>query len=403
MSCSVPIKIPSFLAQILQTQKFASLIGKEYAKTPTPRKKEPNLYKDLVDKYEALAHVRPPNKKPQHAAEENELHTTKDTDEESGHGDSLSAERKNRKNLHFSLTPTDFSEAETSSSGYSGETSNKATQTDKRPGSFLCTINDGEECFSIYEDAATNIAGRFRNRPEYRELFSEIFSVLRKAAKNKDDNKDLPLLDDNEPVPAAPKVPPVTPCTENLPDFPDNCTDDTQSVLSSAMSELSTTQFETVSVTDEKKDNSPESGRTLVPLVRKQLDYISVSTNVRKRSSSRRKKHHNMHERNDSPATHIVGSPKITYTNRLSRRHQKHADNENWNGNTLHFYGSNRNIASPTPSQGSGRGNPDGYPEIMKPSAASQELHKLKKLDMTYADVVRKVDQKKNMHRYRRK
>lgn len=58
-------------------------------------------------------------------------------------------------------TPT-VSEAETSSSGYSDEISSKCTQTEE---TFLCTIADGEDKFSIY-DEATPIDSRFRHCPK---------------------------------------------------------------------------------------------------------------------------------------------------------------------------------------------------------------------------------------------
>lgn len=120
----------------------------------------------------------------------------------------------------FSATPTDFSEAETSSSGFSDETSNKATQTEGHlpPGSFLCSIADGDDCrFSIYDDASP-IESRFRKTPEYRQLFREIFAVLKRAAEAKDEGEQLPLLEDMTPVAEAPKVPPVTPAKEEFPD-----------------------------------------------------------------------------------------------------------------------------------------------------------------------------------------
>lgn len=43
-------------------------------------------------------------------------------------------------------------------------------------------------------------------------------------------------------------MPPVTPSNDIVPDFPDNVTEDTQSVLSSTMSELSTNQLESTMV-----------------------------------------------------------------------------------------------------------------------------------------------------------
>lgn len=347
--------------------------------------------------------------------------TVKDTDEESGHGDSLKIE-KNIVKKHGKIlaqTPTDFSEAETSSSGFSDETSNKATQTDGPPGSFLCTIVDGAESISIYDDASP-IESRFRNRPEYRALFKEIFTVLKKAAVNKDENEELPALDDNKPVASTPKVPPVTPSMEAFPDFPDSLADDTQSVLSSTISELSLSHFDpptlvedtvivkdtTENEGDENAKESKEPERVLKPYIRQPLEYISVA--VRKRSSSRKKRQFT--DRSDSPVTHIVGSPKITYSNRPSsgrrRRDIKNAQNETenttWNGNTLQFWSSNKNNpASPsTPKETCKYENGLEY----KPSAASQDLHKLKRLDLSYAEVLRCADAKKNeQNRYRRK
>ncbi|KAJ8979060.1 hypothetical protein NQ317_005741 [Molorchus minor] len=357
-----------------------------------------NPYKELVEKYEALVEVhRKPVRGSNNLSLQEEMQmsgefntiSTKDTDEESGHGDSLHTEKQHKKSRKTFSTPTDFSEAETSSSGFSDETSNKGTQTEGRVGSFLCTIADGEDCkFSIYDDASP-IDSRFRDRPEYRILFKEIFKVLKKAAENKEEGDDLPLLDDYTP----------------LPEFPD---DDSQSVLSSTMSELSISQNEPTTVIENiiQAQNQPipepepepeeevadKQERVLKPLVRQPLEYLSVE--VRKRSSSKRKNKHS--ERTDSPVTHIIGSPKINYSSRPNsgrRRREKNvtADIENnspWNGNTIQFWSTNRNTASPTPSQGSTKYE-------FKPSSASQDLNKLKKLDLSYAEVLRNADNKK--------
>lgn len=380
-----------------------------------------NPYKVLVEKYEALVEVhsnRVRSKSDQCPSLQEEMQisgdfiitNTKDTDEESGHGDSLRMAKQHKKTRKTFSTPTDFSEAETSSSGFADETSNKGTQTEGRVGSFLCTIADGEDCkFSIYDDASP-IDSRFRDRPEYRDLFKEIFRVLKKAAENKAEGEDLPLLDDNTRT--APVVPPVTPLNDQIPEYPD---DDTQSVLSSTMSELSTQNEATTIVENiiqsqnqpipEGEPTSSESSKpecVLRPLVRQPLEYLSVE--VRKRSSSRRK--NKFADRSDSPVTHIIGSPKITYSNRPnSGRRRKDvkqnasAEENPWNGNTLQFWATNRNVSSPTPSQGSGK----GYLEF-KPSSASQDLHKLKKLDMSYAEVLRNADTKKReLYRQRRK
>ncbi|XP_063907688.1 cerebellar degeneration-related protein 2-like isoform X2 [Zophobas morio] len=369
-----------------------------------PNKETGNLYKDLVEKYEALLEVhrqplRTSAKRNNGVSLQEELQmsgdfsitNTKDTDEESGVDSLKQVHPKAR--MTFSHTPTDFSEAETSSSGFSDETSNKYTQTDDRPGSFLCTIADGEDRFSIYNDASP-ISTRFKNQPEYQELFKEIFTVL----KNTPEKTEVPKIEEKTPPAIAPEE--VSQITE--------LDDDSQSVVSSTMSELSLSQNEPTTIIENiiQAQNQPipeaevqeKPERVLKPLVRQPLEYLSVE--VRKRSSSRRK--NKFADRSDSPVTHIIGSPKINYSSRPSsgrrRRDFKNPENDpTWNGNTIQFWSSNRNIASPTPSQGSGKFE-------YRPSLASQELHKLKKLDLSYAEVVRKADNnKKQVARQRRK
>lgn len=207
-----------------------------------------NPYRVLVEKYEALLEMQrhPASARQHHVAptsnclslqEELQLsgdfssfNGKVDADAESDNegtepiipGKSCVKENKTQKKPEkvFSATPTDFSEAETLSSGFSDETSNKAIQTDGHlpPGSFLCSIADGDDCrFSIYDDASP-IESRFRKTPEYRQLFREIFAVLKRAAEAKDEGEQLPLLEDLTPVAEAPKVPPVTPAKEDLPD-----------------------------------------------------------------------------------------------------------------------------------------------------------------------------------------
>lgn len=364
------------------------------------------MYKDLVEKYEALleVHRQPHRQQPKRTngvslQEELQMSgdfsvaTTKDTDEESGLDSLKPVHPKAR--MTISHTPTDFSEAETSSSGFSDETSNKYTQTEDRPGSFLCTIADGEDRFSIYNDASP-ITSRFKNQPEYQELFKEIFTVLKETAETKTE------------IPKVEEITPPRPVPEEVSQITE-LDDDSQSVVSSTMSELScqnepTTIIENIiqaqnqPIPDvEEVQEKPE--RVLKPLIRQPLEYLSVE--VRKRSSSRRK--NKFAERSDSPVTHIIGSPKINYSSRPSSGRRRRGDFKNvqesdtaWNGNTVQFWSSNRNIASPTPSQGSGKFE-------FRPSLASQELHKLKKLDLSYAEVVRKADNKKQVARQRRK
>ncbi|CAG9862312.1 unnamed protein product [Phyllotreta striolata] len=408
----------SSMTESLMTPQFHSSFSMDvqaYPQSTQTQTKKNNPYKKLVEKYEALVEIHSKSAKTTPLTRHEDMQisgeftstSTKDTDEESGHGDSLQ-HKKTRKTFS---TPTDFSEAETSSSGFQEETSNKATQTEGRVGAFLCTIADGDDCkFSIYDDGGP-IESRFRDRPEYRDLFKEIFNVLKKAAENKEEEDNLPLLDDYAPIKLTPKVPPVTPSNDQLPDFPD---DDSQSVVSSTMSELSTSQNEPTTIIENiiQSQNQPipdaqRSGeqRLLRPLVKPPLDYMGSES--RKRSSSKRKNKYV--ERSDSPVTHIIGSPKIYHSSRPNsgRRRREKSGNRSqeavdpascWNGNTLQFY-SNRNLASPTPSQGSVKYE-------FKPSTASQDLNKLKKLDLSYAEVLRNADSKKRereMFRQRRK
>lgn len=362
----------------------------------------------------------------------------KDTDEESGHGEEASKDTNNAKKINletnsrkkFSQTP-DFSEAETSSSGFSDETSNKATQTDReRPGSFLCTIADGEDYrFSIYDDVSP-MDSRFRNRPEYRVLFKEIFTILKKAAENKDEGEQLPLLDDT----IAGKVPPVTPATEEP---PGNFTDDTQSVLSSVMSEQSIpvsdiTLPETPTLkekeptptpapepqkpveTENNKENKPSEensaekdkpkDRVLTPLVRQPLEYIAAT---RKKSRHRNRKQSQDRQGADSPV--FPSPPKITYQKSSNKKKRDYRPLEaspltkplesEWNGSTMQFF--NRSLNSPTPCSSGRTGkiyqgwNPETDSWDIKQSTASQEIHKLRKLELSYAEVLRNADKTK--------
>lgn len=148
----------------------------------------PNPYRDLVDKYEALLEVhnaaftrnRQDETTPVSSLHDELTNATsnKDTNEMNQQQNNDDAKlmyatasaaaaaavaaatgAKRKVNLQ---TPTDFSEAETSSSGFSDEISNKFTQTEE---TFLCTIADGEDKFSIYDEASP-IDSRFRHCPK---------------------------------------------------------------------------------------------------------------------------------------------------------------------------------------------------------------------------------------------
>lgn len=325
-------------------------------------------------------------------------------------------------------TPTDFSEADTLSSGFSDETCHKYTQTEERAGSFLCTIADGEDCkFSIYDDASP-IDSRFRNRPEYRELFREIFTVLKKAAENRDEGEKLPLLDDTLPtqIPKATKVPPVTPATEELPQF----NDDTESVVSStAPSEKSVAMSERITRKERRKiqhqkkqndiveqENTPPvgvrflpDGRLMTPYKREPHDYLGIGGTSKKKRNRRKNSNSSL----DRSETVIPSPPRVFIkkgrTRQLTNPEQIPSSNFEWNGNSMTIY--NRCNNKPGNSSAGGNNAEDGafggsnsgtqspLPEILfKPSTASHDLHKLKKLDLSYAEVLRRADQQKNFN-----
>lgn len=147
----------------------------------------PNPYRDLVDKYEALLEVhnsaftrnRPDEMTPVSSLHDELSNAT--SNKESADAVQQQQNKEDEKLMHASAaaaaaaaiatgakrkvhlqTPTDFSEAETSSSGFSDEISNKFTQTEE---TFLCTIADGEDKFSIYDEASP-IDSRFRHCPK---------------------------------------------------------------------------------------------------------------------------------------------------------------------------------------------------------------------------------------------
>ncbi|XP_059618942.1 cerebellar degeneration-related protein 2 isoform X3 [Phlebotomus argentipes] len=382
-----------------------------------------NPYRVLVEHYEALMEEKKRRSQALGLAEDGHMSGdfssihTKDTDEESATGrraiqvDSGKSTGARRKTTV--RTPTDFSETETTSSGYSDETSNKGTQTEERAGSFLCTIADGEDCkFSIYDDASL-IGSRFRNRPEYRELFKEIFAVLKKAAENRDEGDKLPLLDDTHPASDV-KVPPVTPATEDLPEIQD----DAISVTSSMVSEQSVAMSECITKTERRKieqqkkhcnqENKPpvgqivEDGRVLTPYKRQPLEYLSVSVNVKKKHRKNRRNH--AIDRSDSPAG-LPSPPKVFYATGSGRKRrdmrpvdltQLSPSGFEWPGRQS---GSRAVSQSPsTPSTANTSRELDTSAMEFRPSTASQDLQKLKKLDLSYAEVLRRADSCQHKH-----
>lgn len=218
-------------------------------------------------------------------------------------------------------------------------------------------------------------------------------------------------------------MPPVTPAAEELPSFPEV---ETESVVSSVVSEQSVAMSECVTKHERKtakkktgqENKSPtkkemfENGRTLTPHKREPLEYLAFN-NLRKKNKKRSRQ--GAVDPSDSPAM-IPTSPRFFYANRKRRERvayefpksnpgQSNAKDAKtstsssdvvWNGNSITVY--NRNM------QSRGITNAEGETIVYRTkSAAAHDLHKLIKLDLSYAEVLRHADQTNKHHHYRRK
>ncbi|EDW66653.1 cerebellar degeneration-related protein 2 [Drosophila virilis] len=414
----------------------------------------PNPYRDLVEKYEALLEVqRTSNVRKSNAVNDNSVQLSKEIhnagESNRGQPEMLNMEAnqatsttadKNGKTVR-GRTSTEFSEAETSSSGFSDETSNKYTQTDERPGYFLCSISNGEECkLSIYDDVSP-IDSHFQSRPEYRELFKEIFGVLKKAADNKEDGEKLKLSDEDSAQPNSSTGPMVDiPANE---EFSVDFGDDTQSIISSVFSDQSFAMSECVTKLERKtakkhinecknQENRlsqtsstsiaqlsgagktdgtktiEENGRVLTPLKREPLEYLAVGVGIKKRNRRKNRSLHNNGGRIESPLVQpsplaqpspphsarrtrkdfVPVPPEMLATERVFRRAQTDRASTEWNGSPMVIY--NRNMSA-SRAKRTGRVIEVNGVEF-HPNTVSQEFHKLKRLDLSYAEVLRRAD-----------
>lgn len=365
-------------------------------------------------------------------------------------------------------TPTDFSEAETSSSGFADETSNKHTQTDE---ALVCTIADGEDKFSIYDDACS-IDGHFGTRPQYRDLFKEIFAILKKAAVNKDEGEKLPLLDQEQDEQDEVDEETIAADLVNAPDgnadesAGASIIDDTESIVSSVVSEQSVAMSERITkqerktimetvkkhcdktAIDKRKPlllPSNESGqvvdkdgRVLTPLKRDHLEYISISVNVRKKNRKKSRGSACGIDRSDSPV--LPSPPRVFFTSSGKKRRDMRSTTMasaaaaveaaaakkspatlksplvKWDGTSMTVYNRNnltQNGSPSSPLAASPASSPHSQvtangsttngagsclprrPEFKRQSTASQNLQKLMKLDLSYAEVLRRGDPKR--------
>lgn len=309
----------------------------------------------------------------------------------------------------FSATPTDFSEAETSSSGFSDETSNKATQTEGRPGSFLCSIADGEDCkFSIYDDNSP-FESRFRKTPKCRQVFSEIFSVLKREAEAKDAGEKPPLLDDSMSSSASQQRSSIL----IQEDVASEITDDNQSVISSVLSSTVSEPLYRVRTpvlsngTNEQQCNNDATNAQTRHAVNHgqrnggRLDYLSI--NVTKKSTKKfasRKLAYN--DRPVTPDVVPTANPKVVPTKSNSGGKKKFrpfmAADQNGMACNGYSYASRmkespnsgrRSNSVYTRTSNNDQHNSSFEYRDYKPSTASEEVARLKRLEMSYAEVLR--------------
>lgn len=438
-----------------------SLLGSEFSAqlaSETPAKLDArdlldrsNPYRDLVEKYEALLEVQRTSnvRKNNDVQLEKELPACGDTQQENAQSNNKTTMLTTTTSTQRGRASTEFSEAETSSSGFCEETCHKYTQTEPRPGYLLCSISNGEECkLSIYDDVSP-IDTHFQTRPEYRELFKEIFGVLKKAADNKEDGDKSKISD--EDAAGGDTVPQIN--EEFLVDFGD----DTQSIISSVMSDQSFAMSECVTKLERKtakkhinecknqENRLPqatssssvpqvtgksgaagihptieENGRVLTPVKREPLEFLTVAVGVKKKNRRKNRSLHNNGLRESplasqpsplaqpSPSHHarrtrkdFIPIPPEMLANPMSservgvrsRPDRHNAAGTEWNGSPMIIYNRNLSSASRPKQQQQRNGRViELNGEEYHLNSVSQEFHKLKRLDLSYAEVLRRSD-----------
>ncbi|KAE9535628.1 hypothetical protein AGLY_007529 [Aphis glycines] len=307
---------------------------------------------------------------------------------------------------------TKYSETETtSSSGFSDETSNKCTQTETFfTGSFLCTISDGDDCrFSIYDDASP-VESRFRKTPEYRQLFREIFAVLKRAAEAKDEGERLPLLQDDDhdrgyegedgldgldddattdtptcgrssaSVAATPRVPPATPACEHNPLM--------ATIESEAVERRPTTpppqqqQQQRVDGDQQQQLQRPpaeQQPQQQEPRRRRRDIIEELAATVKHKKHVRHRKSTAASQQQPRDISHLL---EFKWTDQVTRRQPRSGSGDR----PPSSHRSTWCAAAAAPNDGA-----ETSPAVAQPyaSAASQEVAKLKLLDKSYAEVLR--------------
>ncbi|XP_015363402.1 PREDICTED: cerebellar degeneration-related protein 2 isoform X2 [Diuraphis noxia] len=292
-----------------------------------------------------------------------------------------------------------YSETETtSSSGFSDETSNKCTQTETFfTGSFLCTISDGDDCrFSIYDDASP-VESRFRKTPEYRQLFREIFAVLKRAAEAKDEGERLPLLQDDDGYEGedgdgandspfagrsttsacgTPRVPPATPACEHNPlmsSVEQSATDERRP--STPPPQTLADQQQTAEHQQQRSEQQQQEPRPEAH--RRPRDIIEELASAAKHKKPARHRKSSAANHQSKDISHLLD---FKWTDQVTRRQPRSGSGERPPSSHRSTWCAAPDSAKASPAV------------VAQPfaSAASQEVAKLKLLDRSYAEALRR-------------
>lgn len=257
---------------------------------------------------------------------------------------------------------------------------------------------------------------RFRKTPEYRQLFREIFAVLKRAAEAKDEGEKLPLLDDFTPIcEEAPKVPPVTPAKEDFPShIPDpeeelsQFTEDQSDVVSLDPSEsfangtdhpcgstpkvtaVSTSACD-VSMISESPVKEPSSSSTEGKKpTRDILEYLSSGVGNKKKSGSKKKSGVTA-----EPAEVLGISAKVVYSNKVTRRKKevRMSDTVRQAPDRSTWCIANSELTNTVDNQRHSTAWDSHF------TKAATQVATLKMLDKSYAEVLRQSGRKKSHSR----
>lgn len=384
-----------------------------------------NPYKLLVEKYEKLLELKRSVAPKQAPFQAQSLHDEiLNSSDFSSFNTKYTNDDEKKATTQRQKSSTDFETDTTSSGIFEEETSTKATQTEESQ-SLLFSIADGEACkfsLNMVYDETTPVERRFKDQPKYQELFKEIFSVLKKAADNKEEGEKLPLLDEEEKIEARGAGE-----SSYGNDF------DTQSVVSESVMSENSVISECVTKTERKKAKSHKkqavkddldfgpptavkmvAGKLVTPYNRLALDLSTLAAKKKARRSNHRSKDKYAGGRDSSVCSNASSisnqastsagqsqnDNETEETSTLKRNKRGRRSREllsystlgatEWNGDSVMVYSRN----SKNPSNFYCRpGGQDNSGEIeFKTSAASHELKKLKKLDLSYAEVLRHAD-----------